>query len=499
MNAGRDWSQTRVVGVARLANYLKRKIEADANLSLVGVEGEISGLRVQPSGTWNFTIKDRDAVLDCFAFPSDAATFPAAKAGDAIVAYGKVSTYEKKSSYQLVVRHVELAGVGALYARYEELRRKLEAAGLFRPEKRRPLPRFPFRVALVGSPTGDGTRDFLTQARARAPHVHVELVPTAVQGDVAPQIIAALQRACTLQPDLVVLARGGGSFEDLFVFSDERLVRAVAACPIPIVTAIGHEADSPLVDFAADHRAPTPSTAAQTILPSREELLRDVQRDGARAGRAFNAQVGRLRSALDRIEVRSPLADPTRLLASRRQTLDAVDVAMRRGARDAIATNRERLQQLARRLDRRDPNVWLRSRRAEFDRLRPLLALRAASAVAARRLTFEQIAQTLSYRFINGAQARVYELRDRLDPALLRALSEGKQRLAVADAKLNGVDPDAPLRRGYAMVRDAAGRLVVDAASVAPGTRLAIQVARGTVRARVEGEDGSGMKQIGLF
>jgi len=499
VNAGRDWSQTRVVGVARLANYLKRKIEADANLSLVGVEGEISGLRVQPSGTWNFTIKDRDAVLDCFAFPSDAATFPAAKAGDAVIAYGKVSTYEKKSSYQLVVRHVELAGVGALYARYEELRRKLETAGLFRSETKRPLPRYPFRVALVGSPTGDGTRDFLTQARTRAPHVHVELVPTAVQGDVAPQIVAALQRACALQPDLVVLARGGGSFEDLFVFSDERVVRAVAACPIPIVTAIGHEADSPLVDFAADLRAATPSTAAQTILPSRDDLLRDVQRDGLRARRAFHAHVGRLRSALDRIEVRSPLADPTRLLASRRQMLDGADTAVRRGMRDAIGANRERLQQLARRLDRRDPNVWLRSRRAEFERLRPMLALRTASAIAARRLVFEQIAQTLHFRFINGAQARVYELRDRLDPALLRAFSSGKQRLALIEAELNGLDPHAPLRRGYAMVRDESGHLVVDAADVSPGTRLAIQVARGTLRARVEGDEPGPTVQIGLF
>jgi len=230
-------------------------------------------------------VKDRDAVLACFAYPSDAATFPAPKNGAAIIVYGSVSTYEKRSTYQLVTRHRELAGIGKLYARYEELKRRLEADGLFREDRKRPLPRYPFRVALIGSPAGEGTRDFLTQARLRAPHVLVELFEAPVQGDVAPQIIAALERAAASRPDLLLLARGGGSFEDLFVFNDERLVRWVAASPIPIVTAIGHEADVPLVDLAADHRAPTPSTAAQTVLPGGEPV--EVTPQEFRALRVF--------------------------------------------------------------------------------------------------------------------------------------------------------------------------------------------------------------------
>ena len=289
MIAGRDWSGVPVVGVSRLANYVKRKLETDPRLAMLGVEGEISNLRVQSSGSWNFDVKDRDAVLTCFAYPSDAATFPEARNGDAVIVYGKVSTYVPKSQYQLGVRHLQRAGVGALYARYEALRRKLEAEGLFRADRKRPVPAHPFFVALVGSPSGDGTRDFETQARLRAPHVRVKLVPTPVQGDVAPQIVAALQKACALAPDVVVLARGGGSFEDLFVFNDERVVRAVANCPLPIVTAIGHESNLSLADYAASRYAATPSTAAQTVL---SQSVRAVARVGARAG-AHHARAGR--------------------------------------------------------------------------------------------------------------------------------------------------------------------------------------------------------------
>jgi exodeoxyribonuclease VII large subunit len=475
--ASRDWSTIRVVGVARLANYLKRKLENDANLTLLGVKGEVTNLRVQSSGSWNFDVKDRDAVLACFAFPSDAATFPAVRNGDAIVVYGRVSTFEKKSSYQLVVRHLAPEGLGALHARVEELRKKLGAEGLFRAERKRPLPRYPFRVVLIGSASGDGTRDFRTQAQARAPQVAVELVEAPVQGDVAPQLVGALRAAIAKAPDLIVFARGGGSFEDLFVFNDERLVRAIAASPIPVVTAIGHESNTSLADYAADHQAPTPSTAAQTVLPRRDDLLRELRRDRDRLTTALRARIDRAHRVLERIEHRTPLADPALLFAGRRQRLDAASVALRDGLRRGIERRRTRLVALERAFLRRSPNALLATRRER------VVALRAA----------------LQPRFLIVKRRAAEALAQRLPAAFGRVVQHDGQRLAVLAAQLGGADPRALLRRGYAIVARTDGRVVLDPADAPPGTRLRVQVARGEIAARVETEGSDAGQQIGLF
>jgi exodeoxyribonuclease VII large subunit len=473
----RDWSRIPVVGVSRLAAYVKRKIEGDPKLAMLGVEGEISNLRVQSSGSWNFDIKDRDAVLACFAYPTDAATFPDAKNGDAVVVYGKVSTFEKSSRYQLVVRHAELAGVGELYAKFEALRRKLEAEGLFREERKRRIPPYPFRVALVGSPSGDGTRDFLTQASARAPQVEILRFDTPVQGDVAPQIAAALARAYAAAPDMVVLARGGGSFEDLFVFNDERVVRAVANAPVPVVTAIGHESNTSLADFAASRHAPTPSTAAQTLLPPRDELLRTLGRERDRLTRALDGRLHRWRAQLERIEYRSPLADPTLLLAGRRQRLDGLTVALDRAVQGRLRSARERTGLAERALLRRSPATWLATNRARFD--------------AAR--------SRLDTRFLAEKQGLRDELAERIGPAFARVVARGRHRLDVLEARLGTIDPRAPLRRGFAIVHGPDGKPVVDPAQAPPGTRLRIELARGDLAARVEPDGDDGGEQIGLF
>jgi exodeoxyribonuclease VII large subunit len=473
----RDWSRIPVVGVSRLAGYIKRKIEKDPKLDVLGVEGEISNLRVQSSGSWNFDVKDRESVLTCFAYPSDAATFPQAKDGAAAIVFGKVSTYEKSSKYQLIVRHLQLAGVGALYARFEELRRKLEAEGLFRAERKRRIPPYPFRVALVGSPSGDGTRDFLTQARARAPQVEILRFDTPVQGDVGPQIAAALARAYAAAPDLVVLARGGGSFEDLFVFNDERVVRAIANAPVPVVTAIGHESNTSLADFAASRHAPTPSTAAQTLLPPRDELLRTLARDRDRLTRALEGRLHRWRAHLERIEHRSPLADPTLLLAGRRQRLDGLTAALNRAVQRRVGSARERIGLAERALLRRSPATWLATHRARFDAVRSRLDL----------------------RFLAEKQGHRDELAERLGPAFARVVAHGGHRLDVLRARLGAIDPTAPLRRGFAIVRRPDGKPLVDPAEAPPGTRLRVELARGDLTARVEPDGNDGGEQIGLF
>jgi exodeoxyribonuclease VII large subunit len=469
-----------VITPSRLGRYLEKKLADDRHLRYVGVQGEVSNLRVQANGNVYFSLKDREAVLNCVAFAERAAGFPPFENGADVVAYGEVKIYARTSVYQLVATRLELAGVGALHAQYEELSRKLQREGLFAVERKKPLPRFPFVVALVGSSSGDGTRDFITQAHERAPHVMLRLFPTAVSGAGAvPEIVRAIAAADAARADLLVVVRGGGSYEDLFGFSDERVVRAIAACSTPTVAAIGHERDQPLIELAADARASTPSTVAQTVLPRRADLVRTVAERAAAARRALANRLDRARSALDRIERRSPVADPARLLQGRRQAVDVLRNAVAIGAERQVTRARGVLAPLDRRLSARTPRALYERRRSAVAQLAAALERLGAGVIATRRVLLAAPA-------------------GRLAPAAARAVERRRARLATLAAQLNGNDPEALLQRGYAIVT-AGGRLVRDPADAPPGTAIAAQLARGTLRARVERDGADGGEQIKLF
>jgi exodeoxyribonuclease VII large subunit len=474
-------ANTPVITPNRLARYLEKKLADDRHLHFVGVQGEVSNLRVQANGNVYFSLKDRDAVLNCVAFAERAATFPAFDNGADAVAYGEVKIYARAaSSYQLVATRLELTGVGALHAKYEELSAKLQREGLFAAERKKPLPRFPFRVALVGSPSGDGTRDFITQARQRAPHVALRLFATPVNGvGAVPEIVQAIRAADAAGSDLLVVVRGGGSYEDLFGFSDERVVRAIVACATPTVAAIGHERDVPLIELAVDVRASTPSTAAQTVLPKREDLLRTLGERASAVRRAFANRLQRSRSALDRIEHRSPVADSARLLHARRQAVDALRNAVAIGTERQIARSRSLLTPYRLRLGASSPHALLERRRGRMTQLREALERSGATLTGDRR-------------------ARLAPLVARLRPAYLRVIARDASRLATLKARFDGNDPEALLKRGYAIVT-AGGRLVRDAGDAPPGTLIAAQLARGTLRARVERDGADGGEQITLF
>lgn len=446
-----------VITPIRLARYLEKKFIDDRHLRYVGVQGEVSNLKPQSNGNLYFSLKDREAVLNCVAFSERAATFPAFDNGADVVAYGEVKVYGRNSTYQLVATRLEPAGVGALHAKYEELSAKLQREGLFAAERKKPLPRFPFRVALVGSPTGDGTRDFVTQARQRAPHVTLKLFATAVNGvGAAPEIVHAIRAADAAGADLVVVVRGGGSYEDLFGFSDERVVRAIAACATPTVAAIGHERDVPLSELAADVRASTPSTAAQTVLPKREDLLRTVGERANAVRRAFGNRQ-----------------------QARRQTVDALSNAVTIRVQRKLARARAALLPLERKLGASSPRALFERRRGALERLRSALE-RMAGEIAGRR------------------RQRLAPLAVRLRPAYLRVVARDGARLATLKAQFEGHDPEALLKRGYAIVT-AGGKLVRDADDAPPGTVISAQLARGTLRARVERDGADGGEQINLF
>ncbi len=457
----------RVVGVKRLADYLKRKLEIDPQLRGVSVRGEVSNFGVSQRGHANFDLKEGDAILKCFAWAEDLARFPALKNGVAIVATGAISTYVQKSTYQLIVRAVEREGVGDFHALFEERKKKLAAEGLFDPARKRPLPAFPFRVALVSSRAANGAIDFVTLLRERAPHVAVTWCETAVQGPNAPfEIARALDRASRADVDLIVLTRGGGSFEDLFSFSDEGVVRAVARARPPVVSAIGHTADQQLCDFAADVHLETPSAAAKAVGFDLRDLRARLDDRSLRAERAAELCLERLRGRFATALVRSKLSEPRYFLAPFAQRLDAADGALD-AATDAVRRTREaRLRDALGRLEAHDPSRRLAERATRLERTAFRFETAIVRAIERRR------------RALEAAAAR-------LAPAARGSHDRRAQRLALLGARLDGNNPEAILQRGYAIVTygDA---IVRDPSAVPAGARIEARVARGTLSARVE-------------
>ncbi|MEW6717768.1 MAG: exodeoxyribonuclease VII large subunit [Chloroflexota bacterium] len=278
--------------VSELTRYVRQLLESDYHLQDVWVEGEVSNISRPSSGHLYFTLKDAEATLRCVMWRASVvlqAYLP--QDGEAVEVHGHVSVYEAGGQYQLYADAVRPAGEGVLYQEFLRLKAKLEAEGLFDPERKKPIPYWPERIGLVTSPTGAAVRDILNTLRRRYPLVEVILVPTAVQGPEAPPgIVSALQTLNSLiLPDVILVARGGGSLEDLWAFNDERVVRAVAASHIPVISGVGHETDFTLTDFAADLRAPTPTAAAEMATPDQRDLLAGVTTFSERFQRAMQA------------------------------------------------------------------------------------------------------------------------------------------------------------------------------------------------------------------
>jgi len=460
----------RIVGVKRLADYLKRKIEGDSNLRVVSVRGEVSNLRLQPRGHYNFDLKEGDALLCCFAWADDASRFPPLRNGTAVVATGGLSTYPGRSTYQLIVRTVAPEGIGDVHALFEERKKRLAAEGLFAPERKRPLPTYPFRLALVSSRATNGALDFTTILRERAPHVTVVWCETPVQGPSAPaEIVAALARASRADVDLIVITRGGGSFEDLFTFSDENVVRAMARARHPVVSAIGHTADQQLCDYAADRHFETPTAAAKAVGRETVELRSLLNDRLTRARTCAELRMERLRGRLVTTLVRSKLMEPRHFLVPLVQRIDDAETALHARAVQGLRLREGRMRTALRRLEMHDPSRRLSER--------------------GRRL------QTLTFRLDEGMESRndrlhrrKQDIGERLERALPAVLARAERRLELARARLGSSDPAAILQRGYAIVT-AGNAILRDPAAVAPGARVEARLARGTLVARVESNE----------
>jgi exodeoxyribonuclease VII large subunit len=314
--------------VTDLTRYLRELLESDELLQDVWVTGEVSNFSRPASGHVYFTLKDSSASLRCVMWrnailrqsftPQD---------GDAIDVHGAISVYEAGGQYQLYADVFRQAGEGALYQEFLRLKAKLEAEGLFAQERKRPIPLKPKRIGIVTSPTGAALQDMLNTLRRRYPLVEVVLAPTPVQGDEAPMgIITALHDVVqATDPDVIILARGGGSIEDLWAFNDERVARAIAASPVPVITGIGHETDFTIADFVADLRAPTPTAAAELATPNQADLRLDLSNLNDRLNRLLQSFTNELRWAFKEIQNQLEMYSPLFQIQSSGQWIDELD------------------------------------------------------------------------------------------------------------------------------------------------------------------------------
>jgi exodeoxyribonuclease VII large subunit len=435
------------LSVSELSGALKRTVED--RFGHVRVRGEISGFKRHVSGHCYLTLKDDKACIDGVVWKGQAAAMRfRPEDGAEVIATGRLTTYPGRSKYQIVIDRMELAGAGALMALLDRRRRALAAEGLFDEDAKRPLPFLPRVIGVVTSPTGAVIRDILHRLAHRMPS-HVLVWPVPVQGEGAADKVAAAVRGfdaladggAVPRPDLLIVARGGGSIEDLWAFNEEAVVRAVADCRIPVISAVGHETDTTLCDFAADRRAPTPTAAAEMAVPVRGELLAMLAELGGRTTSCTRR--GRERAAERFAAVARRLPAPEMLLTAQRQRLDDLAERLPRALSRRLAVARGDLAGAAGALRPRLLGARIERERLHLDRTAHDLGRAAGAPLSDARLRFARVA---------------------LRPALVRdRLAQADARYAALSRLLDSLDPDRVLGRGYARV-EAEGHVVASAA-----------------------------------
>ena len=344
--------------VDEVTNYLKSLLESDHNLADLWVRGEISNLSRPRSGHLYFTIKDKRAALKCVMWRSMAQRLHyQPRDGDAVEVHGSISIYPAGGQYQLYADAIRPLGAGALYQEFLRLKAQLEAEGLFAEDRKRQIPLWPRHIGIVTSSTGAALRDMLNTLKRRYPLVEVVLAPTSVQGaDAPPGIVAALRALNRLAaPDVILVARGGGSIEDLWAFNDERVARAIAASDAPVISGVGHETDFTIADFVADLRAPTPTAAAELAVPNRADLSAALADSWQRLGRAAQGQIAALRWNLNDLRAHLARQTPLNRIQNDRQRLDDLVRSSDRSLTHRLEVKRLQLAGLNRRLESLDP------------------------------------------------------------------------------------------------------------------------------------------------
>jgi exodeoxyribonuclease VII large subunit len=437
--------ERRIFSVSELNAAIRAVL--DGEFRDVWVTGEISGLKLAASGHYYFTLKERDAQVRCVAFRSSHRYWKfKPQDGMAVLARGRIDVYEARGEYQLLVEMLEPQGLGALQLAFEQLKKKLAAEGLFAPERKRALPRFPRRIGMVTSPRGAAIADMIQILSRRFPGIHIRLFPALVQGEGSVEEVC-----CGIEwfsrsewAEVVIVGRGGGSLEDLWTFNTEAVARAIAACSVPVISAVGHETDVTIADFVADLRAPTPSAAAEMVVPTREELLERIAAARSKSGQAMRYRFAMLEKRLRQQGIERALSVLHRRVGRSLQGIDEHEYGMRERMRQALDSRERARRSLEQRLQR-------------FD-LRPRLALGRRRMEAARTAAAQAV------------QMRLARRRGTLD------------QLA---AHLRQLSPLRILERGYAIVSNEKG-VVKDSREAPEGSGIHVRLAKGELDATVD-------------
>ena len=438
--------QPEIWSVSQLTRRVKALLETE--ISYAWVSGEISNWRVSPAGHAYFTLKDENSQLSAVMFRGKLMQLRfGPEDGLEVVVNGLVTVYEKRGQYQIICEEMQPKGVGALQLAFEKLRRKLEAEGLFDPEHRKPLPLFPRTIGIVTSPTGAAIRDMLNVIGRRFANVHVLLYPARVQGDeAAEEIVEGIRVLDEWGVDVIIIGRGGGSLEDLWPFNEEIVVRAVYQVETPIISAVGHEIDFALTDFAADLRAPTPSAAAELVVQEQEALVTRVANLRQRLANALERQLEQARHRLAVAKASYVFQRPEELVRQRRQQSDELRMRLEHEVTERLRTTRNRLDTARRALALLSPANQVRR--------------------AAERLT---------------------ALRQRLRQTSMAVVERARGRLRPLIAQLDALSPLAILSRGYALAwKLPEHALVRDAAQLEIRDTLLLRFGKGSATAAVE-------------
>ncbi|MDG1771861.1 MAG: exodeoxyribonuclease VII large subunit [Oceanicoccus sp.] len=436
------------LSVSQLNRQAKRLLEG--NFPSVWVEGEISNLSRPSSGHWYFSLKDNSAQVRCAMFRSSNARLRfQAEAGQQVMARAKLSLYEARGDYQLIVEHMEPAGDGALARAFEELKNKLQAEGLFDSDIKQAIPDHPKSIAVVTSATGAAIRDILTVLARRFPSIKVSIFPTAVQGqNAAPEIARAINTANALHKsgkrefDVILAGRGGGSMEDLWAFNEEIVARAIYQSDLPVISAVGHEVDFTIADFVADLRAPTPSAAAELISPDGQEMMASFMGFEQLLTRQMLLTLETNKQQLSFLQSR--LRHPGSRLQEHSQRLDELEMRLMNGWKNQSQKQQLGLQVLASRLQQQTPDHKIKQ--------------------------------------LKLSSAGLYQ---RLEKQVQRLLEQQQLRLKNAMQLLDAVSPLATLDRGYAIVSDDEGQVITDAEELSSGQTINTRFAKGSIKSRV--------------
>jgi len=436
-------TRPRALTVSELNHQARHLLES--SFMQVWVEGELSGFSRPSSGHWYFSLKDQKCQIRCAMFRGAnqrIRTLP--REGDQIRIRGKVTLYENRGDFQIIVEHLEPAGLGALQQAFEALKARLQSEGLFDPARKKPIPATPRHIGVITSPTGAAIHDILTVLKRRCPAIPITLYPTAVQGQAATaDIVQAIDRAQRHGlADVLIIGRGGGSLEDLWCFNEEAVARAIAACPIPTVSAVGHEVDVTIADFVADLRAPTPSAAAEKISPDQQDWLRRLTEQQGRLGQSARRLLQRLDNQLGHLSAR--LRDPRRELLEKAQRMDELELRLNKAIRDRLDQQKQKTDYLIQRMSAQSPRRTLKTVKEQTQRLEERLTLAPRHQLRQKDERLQHIAQTLHV-----------------------------------------VSPLATLGRGYAIVRDDQGRIVRKAGDLETGDQITARLGRGSVSAQV--------------